>query len=216
VWQPMLQEGMEQPIEVIAPLPAGEIAKLTARRATRDKAPSGLVPPEFAARFRQQFVDRIWMRAAFAVALAYLFGVFVYLAFVQYMDIQVTKQEQAARNLAGSYTNALRLRDQVRVLQDQLNLQFAGLECYKAVAEKIPEGVQLDGMNFSRGKSLSVFGTVPLDAIGKLNEFSEALRTTTLTNGEPLFKSVTVPPWVKRGNDATWNLTAELAKGEGD
>lgn len=215
VWQPLLQEGIEQRVEVIPPLPAAEIAKLTARRATREKLPASLVPPEFTARYRQQFVDRIWMRSVFAVALVYLFGVFIFLAVVQYVDFNVSKVEQEARNLAGSYTNALRLKDQVRVMQDQLNLQFAALECYKAVAEKIPDGVILDGMSFSKGKTLSVFGSAPGDAMTKINDFSDALRHVT-SNGEPLFKLVTVPQTTRRGNDVTWNFSAELTKGEGE
>jgi hypothetical protein len=215
VWQPLLQEGIEQRVEIVHPLPAAEIAKLTAKRATRDKAPVGLVPPEFTARYRQQFVDRIWMRSAFAVAIFYLFGVFIYLAFVQYEDFQVGKVEDVARKLSPDYTNALRLKDQVRVLQDQLNLQFAALDSYKAVAEKIPEGLQLDGMNFNRGKTLTIFGTAPGDQVTKLNDFSEALRLAT-SNGQPIFKSVTVPPWSRVGNEVRWNIAAELAKGEGD
>jgi hypothetical protein len=214
-WLPLLQEGSDQRVEVVAPLPAAELAKLTAKRATREKAPSGLVPPEFAARYRQQFVDRIWMRSLFGVALLYLFGVFVYLAFVQYMDFQVAKIEQQARNLAPGYTNALRLRDQVRVMQDQLNLQFAALECYKAIATEIPEGIQVDGINFSRGKLLTLFGTAPADAATKINEFSEKLHGLT-SNGQPLFKPGPPPSWTRRGADATWNLSLELTKGEGD
>ena len=214
-WQPLLQEGLEQRVEVIAPLPAAEIAKLTARRATREKLPASLVPPEFTARYRQQFVDRIWMRSVFAVALIYLFGVFIYLALVQYMDFQVSKVEVEARNLSGSYTNALRLKDQVRVMQDQVNLQFAALECYKAVAEKIPEGVTLESMSFSKGKTLSLAGNAPAEAVTKINDFSDALRHV-LSKGEPLFKSVGVPNPQRRGNDIYWNFTAELAKGEGE
>lgn len=215
IWQPLLQEGIEQRVEVVPPLPAAEIAKLTAKRATRDKAPAGLVPPEYTARYRQQFVDRIWMRGAFAVAIFYLFGVFIYLAFVQYQEFQVTNLENAVNGLSPNYTNALRLKDKVRVLQDQMNLQFAALDSYRAVAEKIPEGLQLEGMSFTRGKTLSFFGTAPIDQAIKLNEFSEALQRAT-ANGQPLFKSVTAPPWQRRQNDVTWNITAELAKGEGD
>ncbi len=216
VWQPLLQEGIEQRVEVVHPLPAAEIAKLTAKRATRDKAPVGLVPPEYTARYRQQFVDRIWMRSAFAVAIFYLFGVFIYLAFVQYKDFEVGKIEAEARQLAPNYTNALRLKDQVRVLQDQLNLQFAALDSYKAVAEKIPDGLQVDGMSFTRGKTLSIFGTAPGDAGTKINEFYESLRNATV-NGQPLFKpSGQPPPMVRRGSDWSWNMSFDLMKGEGD
>ena len=48
-WLPLMQEGSEQRVEVVAPLPSAELAKLTAKRATREKAPSGLVPAEFTA-----------------------------------------------------------------------------------------------------------------------------------------------------------------------
>jgi hypothetical protein len=36
-------------------------------------------------------------------------------------------------------------------------LQFAALECYRAVAEKIPEGVTLSSMSFQKGKSAFPF-----------------------------------------------------------
>jgi hypothetical protein len=215
VWQPMLQEGLEHRVEVIAPLADTEVAKLTARRAARENAPATLVPPEYVARYRQRFVDRIWMRSVFAVALVYLFGVFIYLAWVQVLDYRVSKVEQQARNLSLSYTNALRLKDQVRVMQDQLNLQFAALECYKAVAEKMPEGLSLEAMYFQRGKTLSLNGTAPSDSIPKLNDFSDALRRTT-SNGQPLFKSVATPSYTARGGQVSWNFIAELAKGEND
>jgi hypothetical protein len=211
----MLQEGAEQRVEVVPPLPDGEIARLTARRASREKLPATLVPAEFTARYRQQFVDRIWMRSLFAVALFYLFGVFIYLAFVQYVGFRVSKVEVEARNLAGTYTNALRLKDQVRVMQDQLNLQFAGLECYKAVAQQIPEGITLESMNFQKGRTLFINGTAPRDSMTKINEFSDLLRRT-ISNGQTLFKSVTVPQQTVRGEQISWSFTAELMKGESE
>lgn len=215
VWQPMLQEGLEQRVEVVSPVADTEVAKLTARRAARENAPATLVPPEYLARYRQRFVDRIWMRSVFAVALIYLFGVFIYLAWVQVLDYRVGKVEQQARNLSLSYTNALRLKDQVRVMQDQLNLQFAALECYKAVAEKIPEGVSLEAMYFQKGKTLALNGKGSSDTAPKVNDFSDSLRRAT-SGGQPLFKTVTTPQITSRGNEITWNFNAELMKGEND
>ncbi len=215
VWQPLLQESPEQPVQVVAPLPDSAIAQLTARRAVRENAAASLVPPEYTARYRQQFVDRIWMRIVFAVAILYLFGVFIYLALVQVIDFRVSKVEAQTRSLAGSYTNALRLKEQVRVMQDQLNLQFAGLESYKAVAQQIPEGVTLDGMNFQRGRTIALYGTAADDARSKVNDFSDALRRT-MSNGQPLFKNVTVPAITSRGGQVHWNFAADLAKGESE
>ena len=211
VWQPLLQEG-EQHVEVVPPLPDTELAKLTARRAARENAAASLVPPEYIARYRQQFVDRIWMRSIFGVAIVYLFGVLIYLALVQYMDFNVSKIEQQARNLSPNYTNAIRLKDQVRVMQEQLNLQFAALECYKAVAQHLPESVQLDTFNFSEGKSLRLSGTAPSGSQNSLTEFSDHLRQVN-SNGQPLFSRVTVPSLTLRGNDVMWNMEAELTRG---
>ena len=43
------------------------------------------------------------------------------------------------------------------------------------------------------------------------------LRNITTTNGALLFKPGSQPPPLqKRGNDWSWNMTFELAKGEGD
>jgi hypothetical protein len=215
VWQPLLQEGSEQPVEVVAPLPDAAKAQLTARRAVRESAAASLVPPEYTARYRQRFVDRIWMRVLFGTIAVYLFSVFVYLAIVQVMDFQVGKVEAQARSLAGSYTNALRLKEQVRVLQDQLNLQFAALESYKAVAQQIPEGLTLDGMNFQRGRTLALYGTASDDSRTRVNEFSDALRRTSV-NGQPIFKNVTVPSVRSTANQIHWNFSADLAKGEGE
>ncbi|HWN93443.1 MAG TPA: hypothetical protein VNT99_00300 [Methylomirabilota bacterium] len=210
LWQPLLQEG-EQHVALVAPLSDTELAKLTARRAARENAAASLVPPEFIARYRQQFVDRIWMRSVFAVAIFYLFGVLVYLALVQYVDFNVSKIEQQARNLSPTYTNAIRLKDQVRVMQDQLNLQFAALECYKAVAQKLPESVVMDTFNFSEGKSLRLSGTASSGAQNRLTEFSDELRQV-ISNNQPLFSKVAVPSVTLRGDQLMWSMEAELAR----
>ncbi len=215
VWLPLLQEGTDQRVDVTAPLPDTELAKLTARRAARENAATSLVPPEYTARYRQAFVDRIWMRCAFAVAMLYLLGVFVYLALVQYKEFQVTKVEQQARGLSGSYTNALRFKDQVRVMQDQLNLQFAALDCYKTIAQQIPEGITLDGMNFQKGRTINVYGTASKEALGLINDFSDKIRRATL-HDQPMFKNVETPRTTMRGEQVNWNFTAELVKGESE
>ena len=215
VWQPLLQEGIEQRVETVPPIPDAEVAKLTARRAARENAAASLIPPEYTARYRQQFVDRIWMRAVFAVAIIYLFGVFIYLALVQYVDFSVSKIEQQARNLSPTYTNAIRLKDQVRVMKDQLNLQFAALDTYKAISEKLPDSVMIDSFTISRGKNLRVSGTAPVGAQNRLTEFSDELRRY-LSNGQPLFSKVTVPTVHSRPPDITWMMEAELTREESE
>jgi hypothetical protein len=100
-------------------------------------------------------------------------------------------------------------------MQDQLNLQFAALESYRAVAETIPEGIQLDGLNFQKGRTLALHGSAPQESVTRLNEFSDALRRYT-ANGQPLFRTVGTPSYTTRAGQLAWNITAELAKGESE
>jgi hypothetical protein len=215
VWKPLL-ETPETPVEVVAPLPGAQCAALTARRAAADSRPS-LVPPEFTARYRQQFVDRIWMRVLGAAIVLYLLVVVAYVGLLKFTEMGVTKVEADARNLQGAYTNALKLRDQVRVMEDQLNLQFASLQCYRAVAEKLPESLTLDSMSFQRGRKFIVYGSGEVSAQQTVNDFNDLLRKYTV-EGEPLFSKVNVPNIsVKPGTQTlTWNFECELKRGEGE
>jgi hypothetical protein len=49
----------------------------SAQRCAKDAA-TNLLPPEFAKRYRQQFVDGLWMRGVFAVLSLYIVGVLIY------------------------------------------------------------------------------------------------------------------------------------------
>ncbi len=215
VWRPLL-EVPEVPLQVVPPVSAVQRAAGTARRASLDARPS-LVPPEFTARYRQQFVDRIWMRSLGAAIVLYLAVVVAYVATLKYTELGVEKVEIQARGLQGSYTNALKLRDQVRVLEDQLNLQFASLQCYKAVAEKLPESLTVDSMTFQRGRTFVVYGSGEINAQATVNEFNDLLRKYTV-DGQPLFKRVDVPHIaVKAGTQTlTWNFQCELRRGESE
>jgi len=215
VWRPLLQEGTEDPIEVVPPVPDAEVAKLTAQRAAQEQARTNLVPPEYTARYRQQFIDRIWMRSLGAVLVVYIFGVLVYLAALQVVSYKVKGLEGRANALATSYNNALRLKDQTRVLEDQLNLQFAALECYRAIAKLLPDGVTLKGLIFSRGKALNISGAAGADGQQVVYDFNEQMRKYVVGD-QPLFSKVNVPSMTATPGGITWSFVCELKRGEGD
>jgi len=216
VWRPYL-ETPDVPLEVVAPPPEEQLAAMTAKRAALDGARTSLVPPEFVAKYRQQFVDRIWMRSAGAAILLYLVGVVIYVAMLQLKDMHVGKIEQDARALQGSYTNALKLKSQVQVMEDQLNLQFAALRCYKAVAEKLPESLTLDSMTFQRGRSFTVYGSGDKTAQVPLNQFNDDLRRYTI-DGQLLFSRVNVPDIrIDPGTQMMkWNFQCDLSRPESE
>src|SRR5256885_4445994 len=182
----------EHAVEIIAPPNATEIATRTARRAASDKPRVPLLPPEYAARYKQRFMDRLWMRGLGAMLLLYIFGVLIYFAFAQFASFQVGGIESQISALGESYTNTLRLKERVKVLQDQMDLQFAALDCYKAIADKLPPELTLNTMNFDKGRKLQLAGIAPKDAVRPITDFNEEMRKVPVNN-QHLFSKVSPP-----------------------
>ena len=112
-------------------------------------------------------------------------------------------------------TNTIQLRDKVRVLQEQIDLQFAALDCYKAVADLLPSELTLDSFSFERGTKLTLFGTASENDVPKITDFNSELRKVTLTNGQPLFSKVLPASInVRVGQQKSWSFTCELKRTE--
>jgi hypothetical protein len=198
-------------LELAEPLPLPRLAALAAASATR----VNLVPPEFLVRYRQQFVDRLWMRALGGLVLVYLVFLLGCFAYLQVRGYQKDNLDRQVAELHSGYTNALQLKARVQVLQDQVSLKFAALDCWRAVAEALPPELTLTGFTFQRGKKLQLFGSVAADLQSKVTEFNEALSKAT-ANGQPLFsqvstKSIQAPP-VGQNRPALWSLECDLKR----
>jgi hypothetical protein len=178
-WQPVLREALDQPIEVIPPLPAQELAALTAKRAAKAEAGNNLLPPEFATRYRQQFVDRLWGRGLLAALAVYAVGLAVYFVALTVLSHLTDTAETQARGLADSYTNSVQLTGMLNVLKEREDLKFAALDSWKAVAESMPEGLTLETLNFNDGRSISLRGTAPADQVTTIADFYDKLRKWT-------------------------------------
>jgi hypothetical protein len=202
------------PDDTVVPLPPPELAALTARRAVAANGTINLLPPEYSQRYRQQFMDRLWMRGLGALILAYLCIAGIYIAWVQIAEWRYDSLQQQVRTAGINYTNTIRIKERVRVLQDQIDLQWAALDCYKAVADGMPAELTLDAFNFDGGYRLALSGT------GESNEdrdqvfdFVDVLRKASARE-QALFKSVDVqrmqtPPG---GAGLNWNIAAELKR----
>jgi hypothetical protein len=214
-WEPALRAGLEQPIEVIAPVPVAALAALTAARAAQAGSEGNLLPAEFSTRYHQQFVDRFWMRGLGAVVALYLVGVLIYFARLQVELYRTRAVEQDAAERGPIYTNALQLKAKFQVLKDRQDLKYAALDCWKTVAELLPDGVTLDGYNFNDGRKLTLSGSAPSDQTKRLLDFDSDIRKVVV-NGQPLFDPnagghVT---WDVRGNLAIWHCVLELKRTE--
>ena len=207
-WEPRLREEGDQ-VEMVPAAPPPDVAALTARRATNPESRTNLLPGEYAVRYRQQFIDRIWMRGLGAVLAVCVAGTLVYLGALQVLRFQVNKVESEYLAMGGSYTNAMKIKAEVQVLQDQVDLQFAALECWRATATQLPAELTLEGFNFQRGKTLNIYGTGPTEASKSAGDYSEALGKVVFKE-QPLFSKVTIPDLRNTGQGLRWNLAADL------
>jgi hypothetical protein len=221
-WEPVLHEVTGQLVEIVEP-PAGQtLASHSAARAAQGETQGNLLPPEYAARYRQKFVDGLWMKGLGAVLAVYLLGVLVYFATLEYYRYQQTTVAQQAGDLGIAYTNTLKIKAQAELLQEQVTLRFAALDCWKAASELLPADLSLTSFSFSRGRAVGLFGLGPADAADKVTDYNEALRKYAPEGaaGTPLFKQVDPPRLSQRGgpqgNQVTWSFTCELRRAEAD
>ncbi len=213
VWDPILNQVADQPVKLIAPISQAKLAAQSARRAVQANGTANLLPVEFAARYRQQFVDRLWMRGLAAVVIIYMVGVVIYFGALQVLNFQNYRVQSQVSSISQSYTNALKMEARIQVLQDRKNLQYAALDCWKAVAELLPAEVTVDQIYFQRGKSFDLYGTVPQAMETDVTDFNEGLRRVKV-NGEVLFSQVDTPRLDIRGATVVWKFSCKLRSGE--
>jgi hypothetical protein len=211
-WETILREALNEPVQVAKPLPFQELAARTARRATTAASSNAaLLPAEFSTRYHQQFVDRLWLRGLFATGVLYAFAVVIYFCAVGVLSIQTNKVEKDVAAISDNYTNALQLKARYDVLVKRQNLKFAALDCWKIVAEQLPDGLSLERFSFADGQKLSLSGSATSDQVSKLFDFNSGIQKAAL-NGQPVFSSEGGEPLVYRqgAGGVTWNFGLAL------
>jgi hypothetical protein len=211
-WEGILLASLGEPVAVTRPLPFVELAARTARRSAQSDVRVTLLPPEFSARYHQQFVDRLWLRGLAAAGIVYTVGVMIYFCAVAFLSLQTHQAEQVVAGWSGSYTNALQLRARYQVLQERQDLKYAALNCWKIVAEQLPAGISLQRLSFADGQQLSLNGTVASDQITQITDgFYDAVRKATL-DGQPMFDASgsEIPTYRQQANTVNWQFSLML------
>ncbi|MGO8700536.1 MAG: hypothetical protein ACLQVY_22835 [Limisphaerales bacterium] len=207
-WDEIFKEVGEN-VTVLPPVALPQLASLSAQRCAGSPG-VGLLPPEFAARYRQQFVDGLWMRGLMAVFSAYVVGVLIYFGALYALKIKYTRVKQQADSLGINYTNALKDFKQIEILQVRQELKYKALDCWKVVAENLPEGGVVSSMDFHRG-SLFLVGTA--DDSSAIDQFNDALRTAPNPNrsNQLLFTEVELPSIQSAGsNSVHWSFKCKM------
>lgn len=208
--EPALRNFASDALTVRERLSPTELAAVCATAPAR----ANLVPAEVQARYRQEFVDWLWMRTLGGVALVYVFVVLSYLAWLSVLDYQKLRVDQQIALRQARFNQALQLKARLEILQEQVNLRFAALDCWKAAAETLPEGLTLNSLSFQRGKRLSLTGSVPADQQDQVTEFNQALAAVKIGD-RPLFsrvstKSIQGPSAGRTDLPAAWSIECEL------
>jgi hypothetical protein len=215
-WEPALAQWTSGNLQTLEAPPFEKVAASTAAHA--GASTSSLLPPEHALKYRQQFIDGLWMRGLFAIAGAYVVGVVIYFAALQVMEMKKNRLAKEVATLHAPYVDVLQLKDRIRVLQEQVDLRFAALDCWKAVCDQLPSELALTEMTFSRGLTLGLNGTVSSDDQAKVTEFNGALRRLQV-GGEPLFDKdhFDAPTFMPQaGGGYRWTFKCDLKRGEVD
>jgi hypothetical protein len=216
VWQPMFFSWLGHEVDVETPIAAADLAGLTANRAARAEGRANILPPDYATRYRQQFVDRLWIRGLGTVIAAYLVGVFVYFVLMGVQTYRTQGVETQAKGLSRTYTNTLQLKAQMEILQERQALKYAFLDCWKTTAELLPEGLTLTSFDFREGKTLTLNGSAPADS-KLVSDFNNGMRKAMApSNDQLLFRTVNIP---NRKLDTsrtteTWTFPCELLREE--
>jgi hypothetical protein len=216
-WEAPLREGLGQSIQVDEPRPTPQLAASTAQRAAHADSRANLLPTEFSTRYQQQFVDRLWMRSLLAVGGIYIVGVLIYLVALNVALYRTRAVETSVAILSTDYTNTMQLRDKLQVLTDRQDLKFAALDCWKAVAELMPESLTLDTWGFSDGKRLTLNGSAPAGQAQEALDFHSALRKAPAADGKPLFDLTAEDDYNTHpvaGGGLSWGFTLSLKRSE--
>jgi hypothetical protein len=216
-WENALREGLNEPVQVVAPLPPVELAARTAQRAAAANSHAALLPAEFPLRYHQQFVDRLWLRGLMATGVLYAIGVVIYFCATSVLAYRTRGVERQAAALSGSYTNVMELKARYDVLRERQDLKYAALDCWKAVAERLPAAITLQRFSFADGQKLTLSGTAPADQVNTVFDFNTTMQKATNQN-RPMFDpqgGEPVNPRKGAGNTVTWNFSLQLQHKEG-
>jgi hypothetical protein len=214
-WEPVFKDAGEE-IDLVGLMPEAQMVARSTQRCAADPT-TNLLPAEFTKRYRQQFVDGLWMRGVFAVLSLYVIGVLIYFSALYVLKHKYDQVKGDLAKISGSYTNALKDRDQLQILKDRSELKFAVLDCYKAVAEHLPESATIDDFYFDR-KKLELRGSVSVNDQGDVLNFNEELRHIPNPNrpDQLLFSVVSDAPMQVHGDRADWRFNCELKEGNGE
>jgi hypothetical protein len=213
-WKGLFTAWADTGVEVVAPAAPAELAALSAQRTGNNGTTTNLLPPEYGKRYHQQWVDRLWMRGVMSVVGIYIFGVLVYFGVLYGSKKTYDDAQHDLARIAVAYTNALEDTTKIQVLTQRQNLKYASLDCWKAVAENLPESLTLETFYFNRTK-IELSGTAATEQPDDVYAFHDGLRQAEdAKHTGLLFTDVKIGTVRAQANKTAWSFTCNLRSSE--
>jgi hypothetical protein len=212
-WEQLLRTGLGEPVKVVPPPAPADLAIRSAKRAAEAIGKVNLQPPEFSARYREQFFDRLWLRALIYAGVVYALIAVAYICAGQWEGYKAHGVEVELAGLGPTYTNAIQLEAKLDLFEQRSQLKFAALDCWQATAEELPATITLNRFAFANGQKVQLSGSAPEDQVDTLFNFSEALKKKKL-NSQGLFDPNAGDPIAPRrgaGDTYSWSMSLQLA-----
>ena len=172
---------------------------------------ANLMLDDVAARYRQRFLDGLWVKAVGAIIVLYLVGVAAYFGAVEYAKYQRDGFVTEMESLGGAYTNALQVKAQIEVLEKQERLKFAALDSWMSVVQALPTELYFRQIRFDSGRTLTISGGAPARSASQVTGYKEALERI-FVDERPLFASVREANRAQVRGELSWNFECELAE----
>jgi hypothetical protein len=153
------------------------------------------------------------MRGLGTVLALYVAAVMIYFPVLTFQGSKADALDRQAYGLSREYTNTLKLKKQLQILQDRQALKYASLDCWRIAAELLPEGFTVESMEFRNGKTFSLHGSAPADQGRQVAEFGDALRKYKLDD-QLVFSDMQSQGTHIVGNNLEWGYVGDLARAE--
>lgn len=206
-----LKEGLSvMNIQFCDPIPEIDLDTRLATYFGRGEIHSDLQPGDIKKTYQSRQFDSLWMNALVGLAALYLVGLGVYFFFLKQAQNERDGVKGNIAAISNVYTNALKLDEQIRITQGQLDLRFAALDSWKVVVDVLPQDLTFRQFKFSKGESLLLSGEGPYGKNDLVNSYVDALTALVAADGKKTFTDVQAKPIQNSRGKMSWAIECML------
>lgn len=209
-WKALLGGAVNSPIDIQEVGDEDSRVSRCVEKVSKSEFRSNLLPAERHTRYRDRFVDGVFISSAIAAVAVYAICLVGYFAVLKLADLKQAKIDSQIAATAPYYTNTLQLGERIDITERQLRLRYAALDCWSKVVSATPDELTFRKFDFQKGETLVLSGEAAPGTT--LTEFIDNLRALKIDE-KPLFSDVQLQSQSQRGSTQRWVVNCELNGG---